>query len=102
MQKSMVNITDPLRLDDLETLREDAEATEEILKELRSKYSSYNEDCRKGSRAKIRVARDETTSADVDSETSSKHDLRWGAPRESRFWRQPAAVPSSHTITLQI
>ncbi|CAM6084631.1 unnamed protein product [Calypogeia fissa] len=87
MQKSMVNITDPLLLDDLENLKEDAEATEETLKELRSHYKGLNEESKKSSIVNLQISKDGRTSTKPDSETSSKHDLRWGAPRD-RMWRQ--------------
>lgn len=85
----MVNITDPLLLDDLENLKEDKESMEETLKELRSRYKGLYEEYNKFSPIKLRSPHDGRISTDVDSETSSKHDLRWGAPRE-RMWRQLA------------
>ncbi|KAL3691090.1 hypothetical protein R1sor_004741 [Riccia sorocarpa] len=91
LQKSMVNILDPLLLDDLENLRDDAEALEEVIADLRQRYSTVNKEV--NSQTKYMNAREremkKESDDDVDedeTETNStvtvKHNLRWGEERK--------------------
>ncbi|BBN18338.1 hypothetical protein MPTK1_8g01760 [Marchantia polymorpha subsp. ruderalis] len=90
LQKSMVNISDPLLLDDLENLKDDAEATEEIILDLRQRYDAIHKDLKtktkyvnskKKAQLKTSAAAAAEADGDTDSTVTNKHKLRWGEER---------------------
>lgn len=86
----MVNISDPLLLDDLENLKDDAEATEEIILDLRQRYDAIHKDLKtktkyvnskKKAQLKTSAAAAAEADGDTDSTVTNKHKLRWGEER---------------------
>ncbi|KAL2603196.1 hypothetical protein R1flu_017166, partial [Riccia fluitans] len=88
LQKSMVNILDPLLLDDLENLRDDAEAMEELIADLRHRYAVVNREVKSHTRyinsrkrAIKKANEDEEDETETNSTVTVKHNLRWGEER---------------------